>query len=44
MLGVNDFDWSLHDDWLVATVGDDNSLHAWKPVIEADALAAATAS
>lgn len=44
MLGVNDFDWSLHDDLLVATVGDDNSLHAWKPVIEADALAAATAS
>lgn len=42
MLGVNDFDWSLHDDWLVATVGDDNSLHAWKPVIERDALAAAT--
>lgn len=33
MLGVNDFDWSLHDDWLVATVGDDNSLHAWKPVV-----------
>ncbi|KAJ9095876.1 hypothetical protein QFC19_007365 [Naganishia cerealis] len=42
MLGVNDFDWSLHDDWLVATVGDDNSLHAWKPVIESDKLATAT--
>ena len=32
MLGVNDFDWSLHDDWLMASVSDDNSLHTWKPV------------
>lgn len=31
MLGVNDFDWSLHDDWMVASVADDNSLHVWKP-------------
>lgn len=31
MLGVNDFDWSLLDDWMVASVADDNSLHAWKP-------------
>ncbi|CAK7896449.1 chromatin assembly factor 1 subunit p50 [[Candida] anglica] len=31
MLGVNDLDWSLHDDWLMATVADDNSLHVWKP-------------
>ncbi|KAK6464014.1 chromatin assembly complex, subunit 3 [Scheffersomyces coipomensis] len=31
MLGVNDFDWSYHDDWLVASVADDNSLHIWKP-------------
>lgn len=31
MLGVNDFDWSLHDDWMVASVADDNSLHTWKP-------------
>ncbi|CUM66897.1 uncharacterized protein PRCAT00004582001 [Priceomyces carsonii] len=31
MLGVNDFDWSLHDDWLTASVADDNSLHIWKP-------------
>lgn len=31
MLGVNDFDWSLHDKWMVASVADDNSLHIWKP-------------
>lgn len=31
MLGVNDLDWSLHDDWLVASIADDNSLHVWKP-------------
>lgn len=31
MLGVNDFDWSLHEDWMVASVADDNSLHLWKP-------------
>jgi len=31
MLGVNDFDWSYHDDWLVASVADDNSLQVWKP-------------
>ncbi|KAK6203183.1 chromatin assembly complex, subunit 3 [Scheffersomyces amazonensis] len=31
MLGVNDFDWSYHDDWLIASVADDNSLHIWKP-------------
>lgn len=31
MLGVNDFDWSLHEDWMVASVADDNTLHVWKP-------------
>jgi len=31
MLGVNDFDWSLHEDWMIASVADDNSLHVWKP-------------
>ncbi|RCK67401.1 Chromatin assembly factor 1 subunit p50 [Candida viswanathii] len=31
MLGVNDFDWSFADDWMVASVADDNSLHVWKP-------------
>lgn len=31
MLGVNDFDWSQHDDWLTASVADDNSIHFWKP-------------
>lgn len=31
MLGVNDIDWSYHDDWLISSVGDDNSLHVWKP-------------
>ncbi|KAK6454567.1 chromatin assembly complex, subunit 3 [Scheffersomyces xylosifermentans] len=31
MLGVNDFDWSHHDDWLISSVADDNSLHLWKP-------------
>lgn len=31
MLGVNDFDWSLHDDWMLASVSDDNSFHIWKP-------------
>ncbi|KAI3403708.2 MSI1 [Candida oxycetoniae] len=31
MLGVNDFDWSFADDWMLASVADDNSLHIWKP-------------
>lgn len=31
MLGVNDFDWCPHEDWMVASVADDNSLHVWKP-------------
>lgn len=31
MLGVNDFDWSLHEDWLLSSVANDNSLHFWKP-------------
>ncbi|KAI5969393.1 MSI1 [Candida margitis] len=31
MLGVNDFDWSCADDWMIASVADDNSLHVWKP-------------
>lgn len=31
MLGVNDFDWSYADPWMVASVADDNSLHVWKP-------------
>lgn len=31
MLGVNDFDWSLMDEWMIASVADDNSLHVWKP-------------
>ncbi|CAK9438224.1 uncharacterized protein LODBEIA_P24810 [Lodderomyces beijingensis] len=31
MLGVNDFDWSFADDWMIASVADDNSLHIWKP-------------
>lgn len=31
MLGVNDIDWSYHDDWLMASVSDDNSLQIWKP-------------
>ena len=31
MLGVNDFDWSHADDWMIASVADDNSLHVWKP-------------
>lgn len=31
MLGVNDIDWSYHDDWLISSVGDDNSLQLWKP-------------
>ncbi|CAH2353087.1 chromatin assembly factor 1 subunit p50 [[Candida] railenensis] len=31
MLGVNDFDWCLQDDWLISSVADDNSLHVWKP-------------
>ncbi|KAG7192276.1 uncharacterized protein KQ657_001995 [Scheffersomyces spartinae] len=34
MLGVNDFDWSLHDDWMIASVSDDNSLHVWKPAVK----------
>lgn len=35
MLGVNDFDWSLHEPWMVASVANDNSLHVWQPAIEA---------
>lgn len=31
MLGVNDFDWSRHVDWMVASVADDNSVHLWQP-------------
>lgn len=31
MLGVNDFDWSPNEDWMIASVADDNSLHVWKP-------------
>lgn len=31
MLGVNDFSWSLHDDWMMSSVSNDNSLHIWKP-------------
>lgn len=31
MLGVNDFDWSKHVDWMVASVADDNSVHIWQP-------------
>lgn len=31
MLGVNDFDWSLHEDWMISSVADDNALHIWKP-------------
>ncbi|KAI5966210.1 MSI1 [Candida pseudojiufengensis] len=31
MLEVNDFDWSYADDWTLASVAADNSLHVWKP-------------
>lgn len=31
MLGVNDFDWSKHVDWMIASVADDNSVHIWLP-------------
>lgn len=31
MYGVNDFDWSYHDEWLLALVGDDNALQIWRP-------------
>lgn len=31
MLGVYDFDWSLHDECMIASVSDDNSFHVWKP-------------
>lgn len=31
MLGVNDFDWSKHIDWMIASVADDNSVHVWHP-------------
>lgn len=30
MFGVNDFDWSHHDEWMVASVGDDNLLQVWR--------------
>lgn len=33
MLGVNDFDWLRHEDWMVASVADDNSLHVWQPLV-----------
>lgn len=35
MLGVNDFDWSHHEDWTIASVADDNSLHIWRPATNA---------
>lgn len=31
LFGVNDFDWSLHDHWMIVSVSDDNSLHIWRP-------------
>lgn len=31
MLGVNDFDWSLHEDFMLTSVADDNTLHVWRP-------------
>lgn len=31
MLGVNDFDWSKHFDWMLASVSDDNCIHVWTP-------------
>lgn len=31
MLGVNDLSWNPHDDWLLASAANDNSLHIWKP-------------
>lgn len=31
MYGVNDVDWSLHSEWLLASVSDDNALHLWEP-------------
>lgn len=34
MLGVNDFDWSKHVEWMVASVADDNSVHIWLPATE----------
>lgn len=32
LYAVYDFDWSHHDDWMVALVGHDNSLQVWRPL------------
>lgn len=31
MLGCNDVCWDFHDEWLLASVSNDNSIHLWKP-------------
>ncbi|CAN3476169.1 histone-binding protein Msi1p [Diutina catenulata] len=31
MFDVNDFDWSRHDEWMVASVAHDNTLQVWRP-------------
>ncbi|KAL6945065.1 hypothetical protein ACO0QE_002509 [Hanseniaspora vineae] len=31
MLGCNDVAWDFHDQWLLASVSNDNSIHLWKP-------------
>jgi len=31
MLGVNDIAWNPHDDWMLSSVSNDNTLQIWKP-------------
>lgn len=31
MLGINDIAWNPHDDWMIGSVSNDNTLQVWKP-------------
>ncbi len=31
MLGINDIAWNPHDDWMISSVSNDNTLQVWKP-------------
>ena len=34
---ISDFSWNLNDDWVVASVAEDNILQVWSPTGQADA-------
>lgn len=31
MLGINDVAWNPHEDWMISSVSNDNTLQIWKP-------------